>query len=268
MLEEPTLMDAFNVGEHRALEYGAALRILLSGLPAGYRCNLIAHSQGGMLAASALRSGAVVENSLMLQTAVPASAVDPSRTLDWMSLAVADYRAPEGLATPDRFETDGGYRGMLGGVDTRLINYCNEGDFALQTGRVMGMAANWIENQLMQKPHWPGLSDFRRYAWIATAPAAPLDLRPRYALKVNPHRMLRPVIRAHEILAFIARSRSRALGAEPRAQGVLLPGSSVNLAASPYSLGNTRDDHSGAFNRSLPMAWPIISRMTQDLERL
>ena len=268
MLEEPTLMDAFNVGEHRALEYGAALRILLSGLPAGYRCNLIAHSQGGMLAASALRSGAVVENSLMLQTAVPASAVDPSRTLDWMSLAVADYRAPEGLSTPDRFETDGGYRGMLGGVDTRLINYCNEGDFALQTGRVMGMAANWIENQLMQKPHWPGLSDFRRYAWIATAPAAPLDLRPRYALQVNPHRLLRPVIRAHEILAFIARSRSRALGAEPRAQGVLLPGSSVNLAASPYSLGNTRDDHSGAFNRSLPMAWPIISRMTQDLERL
>ncbi len=268
MVDEPTLMDAFNVGEHRALEYGPALRIHLAGLPTGYRCNLIAHSQGGMLAASALRSGAVVENSLMLQTAVPASVVDPSRSLDWMSLAVADSRAPEGLSTPDRFESDGGYRGMLGGLDTRLINYFNESDFALQTGRVFGVAANWIENQLMQKPHWPGLSDFCRYAWIATAPAAPVDLRPRYTLQSNPHRMLRPVIRAHEILAFIARSRSRALGAEPRAQGVLFPGSGVNLAASPYALGNTRDDHSAAFTRSLPMAWPIISRMTQDLERL
>lgn len=268
MLEEPSLMDAFNVGEHRALEYSPALRILLAGLPAGYRCNLIAHSQGGMLAASALRSGAVVENSLMLQTAVPASVVDPSRSLDWMSLAVADSRASEGLSTPDRFEADGGYRGMLGVMDTRLINYFNEADFALQTGRVFGVAANWMENQLIQKPHWPGLSDFRRYAWIATAPAAPVDLRPRYALQSNPHWMLRPVIRAHEILAFIARSRSRALGAEPRAQGVLFPGSGVNLAAAPYALGNTRDDHSAAFTRSLPMAWPIISRMTQDLERL
>lgn len=268
MLEEPTVADAFNVGEHRALEYGAALRMFLAGLPAGYRCNLIAHSQGGMLAASVLRSGAVVENSLMLQTAVPASAVDPSRALDWMSLAVADVRAPEGMSTPDPFETEGGYRGLLGSVETRLINYFNEADFALQTGRVLGMSANWIENQLMQKPHWPGLSDFRRYAWIATAPAAPLDLRPRYALQSNPQRMLRPVIRAHEILAFIARSRSRALGAEPRAAGVLLPGGGVNLAATPFAVGNTRDDHSAAFTRSLPMAWPIISRMSQDLERL
>ncbi len=268
MLEEPFLSDSFNVGEHRALEYGAALRILLAGLPAGYRCNLIAHSQGGMVAVSALRSGAVVENSLMLQTAVPASVVDPGRHLDWMSLAVTDFRAPEGLATPDWFETDGGYRGMLGAVDTRLINYFNESDFALQTGRVLGVAANWIENQLMQKPHWPGLSDFRRYAWIATAPAAPLDLRPRYALQANPHRMLRPVIRAHEILAFIARSRSRALGAEPRARGLLHPGSGVDLTAAPFAVGATRDDHSATFTRSLPTAWPIISRMTQDLERL
>ena len=268
MLEEPTLMDSFNVGEHRALEYGAALRILLAGLPSGYRCNLVAHSQGGMLAAAALRSGAAVDNTLMLQTAIPAGAVDPSRSLDWMPLAVSDSRAPEGLSTPDRFETDGGYRGMLGGVDTRLINYFNESDFALQTGRVMGASANWIENQLLQKPHWPGLSDFRRYAWIATAPAAPLDLRPRYAFRSDPHRMLRPVVRTHEILAFVARSRTRALGAESRVQGLLSPGGGVDLAASPYSLGNTREDHSATFLRTLPATWPIISRMTQDLERL
>lgn len=267
LLQQPTLVDSFNASEHRAWEYGAALKMLLDGLPAPYKRNVIAHSMGGVVTSSAIRLGADVDNVLMMQAAVAASAYDSRSELNWSTLSTAEADAPLQLKTPNLFSGDRGYGGMMGGRGARVFNYHNFADFALQTGNFADtIDVNWVQNQILQKPHWPGMSQPRRYRWVPGAPASGPDLRYRLTHHQRADQIQRFVTQTHEILSYVARSRTRALGAEPRALGWVEPQDRRDLSEGLVVFTSSREDHSGQFNRCLFDVWGLYRAIDQDLQ--
>ena len=269
LYSEPTLVDSFNASEHRAWEYGTALKSFVETLPAAYSRNIIAHSMGGVLTASALRQGMSVRNTLMMQAALSASTLDPREILNWGRLVLGESAAENGFHTPDAYSTERGYRGLIADTSTRVFNYYNENDYALQTGSFGGsLELNWIANQLYQKPHWPGMSDYRRYSWQPNARKSPVDQRMRYVIKQRPESIVRFVTEAHEGLAFLARSRTRALGAEPAAAGLVQGGQGRDLSRPPHDFRETRSDHSGQFYLPGFRTWALYRTVLNDLNTL
>ena len=263
---EPTIMDSFNVSEHRAFEYGASLKAFAETLPSAYSRNFIGHSMGGVVIASALRQGLTARNVLMMQAAISAGAFDARSTLNWGPLVAGEASAAPGFRTPDVFVSDRGYRGLMGEKTATVFNYFNQDDYALQTGKfILNVEANWIGNQLYQKPHWRNMSDYRRYSWQPMAPKVPFDTRMRYAFEKRPERVVRFVTQVNEGLAFIARSRTRALGAESRALGWTQVGQTRDLGAQPHGFRETRTDHSGQFNRSIQQVWALHKIILTDI---
>lgn len=243
----------YNPSEHRAWKAGVALddylRDLRDRLPDGYSLNLCAHSMGNVVAGEALRLGAPAENYVMMQAAISASCYD-SRD----ELFVADFlAAEEKTPTPDE-AAQFGYRGYLTGVEANIVNFYNEQDFALRTGkfgaRNVSWAAkdvSWDANNESQKP--VELRGSEQYAYFDEKPGI-------YRVKKKkPSVLLRQLTDIHESLAFLARSRTHAAGAEHRtgfdgdkSLGVI--GSRINLE---LTFGFTRDrsEHSAQFNRSI-----------------
>ena len=262
---KPNYPDSFNVSEHRALEYGASLKMFSESLPSSYSRNILAHSMGGVVTTSALRYGMKVRNVLLMQAAISAGVFDESRLLNWSDLVLSEAAAETWLKTPDDFRIEKGYRGYLENTGAKIVNYCNDGDFALQTGEIGPVPTNWIANQQLQKPHWPGLSDYRSYLWKSEWINAGVDTRFRYGFRNRPQKILRFVSQVNEIQAFIARSRTRAVGAEPRTGGHVNVGEVRNLREQPFNFRSSRPDHSGQFERALWFTWEFYLSLLSDL---
>src|ERR1043166_7417750 len=80
-----SMVGGFNTGEYRAWKYGKSLKdyfddpdkgqkVKLSPpkVPEAYTFSIAAHSQGNVVACSALKRGLTVDNYLMMQAAIPA----------------------------------------------------------------------------------------------------------------------------------------------------------------------------------------------------
>ncbi|MBX3734382.1 MAG: hypothetical protein KF791_17540, partial [Verrucomicrobiae bacterium] len=202
----------------------------------------------GMVVASALRQGIQPSRTLYFQSATPAGMFDLNPNLDQQPLLLAELNAPTQLKTPDNYFPHGGYRGFLIGATGEAVNYYNIEDFALQTGSFAfnTIDANWIKNQTL-KPHLPDANFSRGYLWIKVVPTSSL-FQGYLGIRASAIKLLRPVTDPHETLAFIARSRTKALGAEPATRGSLSTDSHINLEQ--FGLRRARSDHSGQFMRT------------------
>lgn len=238
----------YNPSEHRAWKAGVALddylRDLRDRLPDGYSLNLCAHSMGNVVAGEALLRGGPVDNYVMMQAAISASCHDTRS-----ELFVADFLAAEEKTPTPNEAALFGYRGYLAGVQTNIVNFYNEQDFALRTGK-QGFSlieTNWEANNKSEKP--VELRGSEQYAYFDENPGI-------YRVKKKkPPVLLRQLTDIHESLAFLARSRTHAAGGEGRtgfdgdkSLGVI--GSRINLE---LTFGFTRDrsEHSAQFNRSI-----------------
>jgi hypothetical protein len=242
----------YNLNEYRALKYGWPLKNYVEGaLPLDYAHNVIGHSMGNAVIASALRAreavngsvipGMTARNVVFLEAAVPASSFDSgAATLAELAAKETPQTTPDGIGQL-------GYRGMVEtGVNATLFNVYNVNDYALGW---------WVTNQRLMKPEdllYRGYA--RKYTWTTTGGGQLFDWS---NISAGPIRM-RYLDDISESMAFVARSRTTAAGRK-------LVGGSIsnnfNVGAGSIELaepfGDTRADHSGAFTRRIQQLDPL-----------
>ncbi|MBL9172960.1 MAG: alpha/beta hydrolase [Verrucomicrobiales bacterium] len=261
---DPELYDSFNYSEHRALVYGRSLAMHAATLTAGDQNSIICHSMGAMVTTSALLSGMAADSVLFFQAAASASIFDTRTALFTPPLTTTEAAATQGRHTPDLFSEGSGYRGLLPTSPASYKNYYNADDFALMTGSyVKGLVdANWVKNQT-QKPHLPDTIRPRGYVWLSALESVHRRPVSYLAVIANRFRALREVLASPEILAFVARSRSRALGAEPNVMGQFAVSDFRDLFK--FGLSRTREDHSGEFTRTIQDVYNLYDTINSDL---
>ena len=174
---------------------------------------------GNIVVGSALQRGMAVFCYVLMEAAVPAGCY---------SDAVNDYQRfldEERLhPTPDTVPNLG-YRLYLQLAQTNVtkaVNFYNVNDFALATGRYpIAGSTHWEQNQISFKPNANLGIAFgnRTYAYDSGPPSNPYPIGLRCFLRDSyPPFNQRPVIDIHESMAYVARPRSKAIGAEPRSE--------------------------------------------------
>ena len=247
----PTIANPYqyNLGEFYAFKSAAALRNYLDHLRnrqdlVGYAIDLYAHSQGNVVTSEALAQGATFDNYILTQGAIPAHCYDTSVPF-LQKLLDADTSTPTPFAA-----IDGGYNGYFSGIHGHLINFYNANDFALSSGVTFGLQTNWEENQRSQKPE----------SFIG-GPSYIYDRSTNTALAFSFGTFSYYVTDMQEARSMVARSRSKAVGAQGELQGVI--SGSVDLVSN-FGFGTTRDDHSAQFTRPIQAAkgyWDEVVRI-------
>jgi hypothetical protein len=173
--------------------------------------------------------------------------------------------------TPNEY-TDLGYRGFLRDISTRVsgnfVNYHNPNDFWLFVGKTrQGIKVDWIKNQQKYKPD--DRSFRSAYEYIPEDPVGR-----RCYLRTNLVGGRRPADDVYEALAYVARSHTRALGAEPKGGNPAPPGGRPVDLNGDYEFGLARYDHSGQFQRNIQAMYergtgafpiPVFRRLLIDL---
>jgi hypothetical protein len=159
-------------------------------------------------------------------------------------------------ASPD-LAGDLGYRGYLSAVRVPTVNFYNEDDFALQSGRLrfLGKLVNWYGHQ-GDKPYQINGRGIT-YAYRHETPGLYLGAR-----------LQREVTDIHESMALIARSRTKAVGAQGltafSSTGMPLGifTSRLNLQDEAYGFTNDAQEHSAQFNRPIQrQLMPLFTRV-------
>ena len=124
----------FDKGEFYAWKSAAAFKDYLNYLKnrpdlAGYQIDIIAHSQGNVVASEAIKEGAPFDNYILTQGAIPAQCYDTSVPFQQKFLT-AETNSPTPLYT-----ANGGYHGYFANLTGNLINFYNTNDFALAPAR-------------------------------------------------------------------------------------------------------------------------------------
>ena len=252
----------YNKSEYVAWKYGPALKAFVDGIPKGTK-NVAAHSMGNVVMASAMKSGLTVNSYVAMQAALPAGCYDESDDVnDYADFVDANTTDP----TPDRANPDLGYRGLMAGAPTgNFHNFFSAEDYALKTGTIIGVSVSWEGNQISYKPNgWVGLRyDYDPLAYLIAE-------RPRLLLQIpngdiSSYWLTRRFVPDHhEIMSFIARPLSEALGAR---KGPTAGFNEFNLAdqSLPYSFGNVRTEHSGQFQRPIQKTEFFYHNMLQKM---
>ncbi len=221
----------YNSSEFIAWRSGAGVSSYLTHLKQrfpNYNLNVCAHSMGNVVMASALKAQLAagqtnVHNYVLMQAAVPASCYDTSFT-NYAPFLDAEASQP----TPNTYQ---GYPGAINAaVSGNLVDFYNVNDYALATGveylfGAIPQAVNWEANQENYKP-----DELLGYRTDGT------HCQNGYDVIADPR----------EIMAFCARPRAKAVGAQAGVGGVI-HGSSVDLFAS-FGFNQASDEHSAQFN--------------------
>jgi hypothetical protein len=243
----------FNASEYRAHHSGRALSDYLTHRKRkfpNWSIHVCAHSMGNTVMMQALkrqheRGRNDVTTWVLMQAAVPAHCFDPGLS-DYPKLASTQTTRP----TPDT------YRSVLNGISTRarLVSFVNEEDYALATGTLEPLPnvelpiANWESHQLRSKPdtsHYyrsHGEDGYKFY--FQPPPSGPLPQPPPEIIKYY-------VSDPMEMMAFVARPRSKAVGAVLGVGGFLDQTGETDLGGTAYGFGRSDRDHSGQFNWSI-----------------
>ena len=141
----------YNKGEFYAWKSASAFKDYLTYLHnrtdlTNYTLNILAHSQGNVVASEAVKQGAPFDNYILSQGAIPAQCYDTSVSFQQKFLT-AEAGTPTPLNT-----TNGGYHGYFANVTGNLINFYNTNDYALAKGTWLGLQANWGKNHVSQNP--------------------------------------------------------------------------------------------------------------------
>jgi hypothetical protein len=244
----------YNMNEWLAWTWGKGLKDYLasSSAPNGYTVNVAAHSLGNTVVASALQLGMQASNVVLLQGAIPAGCFDPSGGQS-DAASINGYQpmwAKEAnRPTPD-VAASLGYRGFVTNAgNAKIYNFFNTQDYAL----FFGPLAAWEGNQELNKPDpldvLTSIVPNTAYNYDAATVGLPVTQRGQL-VNTNSHSTIRFVATPYESMSFVARSRSKAVGATGGVGGIVNfnvdigPGSGTNLQ-------NVRSDHSGEFSRSI-----------------
>ena len=240
----PTVKPRYAYGllesEYRSYKSAPALLDFISTIPDHKRLHVTAHSLGTVMLTEALKLGLEAESALLQVGAIPAAAYDtrPLLTLPDM----ADVVTP---VTPD----EGGFLGYIESTRTPAYTMYNFADVTF---------FGWNIAQKQMKP--TSKRGGYRYAWDSKAPPGErARLYYRTGLFGSDYRI---VTDHHEIMAFIAKSKTHALGAETRVQGHIRR--VFDLARDPFDfhtghvVGWTRSAHeTTAFYNLLLDIWNI-----------
>jgi hypothetical protein len=241
----------FNESEYRGWKSGQGLARFLGTLPSDYQKNLYSFSQGAIVCGSALTVyQASVQNYVMSQAAAPAGSYDASNEIN----SYTDFLNAEAtLPTPDG-TNDLGYRGCLSSLNVggAVVSFFNTVDYALKTGRELGINVSWEGNQISYKPNANmGALGYRTYAYDSGPPSDPFPIGQRCFLRdvympFN-ERLLSDI---HESMSFVARPRSEAAGASNVVGGRITGRYNVG-PGSTSAFDRASADHGGQFSRSI-----------------
>lgn len=289
--EEPftgiPLNVTFNSSELRAWRSAGKLKETVNSLKQqlpGYRMSVIAHSQGGVISAEALRQGMQVDNYVLLAAALPAGCVDSNNNL-WYEL----FR-PNESTTPR--VAPWGYEGYLSEILANVqnaVNFYNPNDFAIVSGLLESGFPSWEQNQIMFKPDgditWSYTLLFSGRWWYSYKPYVRSGSYASCRLPIEYHRGLRSLFgdtggsylldRAYNVkdreesLSFVSRPRTKAIGAVALGTSVsgfeMIP---LQYNTSPTTLASftgERGDHPGVFWRRIQQLWEFYNRLKRSL---
>jgi uncharacterized membrane protein len=250
----------YNRSENRAFVYGAALKSWVKSLSAPYRVSLVGHSMGNVVCGEALREGMRFRNYLLMEAAIPMSCYDGNAPTDTRLVdAEAGYPTPDYHTSPGSNEFSYGYRAYLTNVTGSLTNFFNPEDWGLATGFSYGLETNWERNQIDYKPDG-AMYVLHNPFWSYNCDLSkPLAQRAWMAGTI-----WRYVADSWEMKAFVARSRTKAVGAVANNSGRFVE--NINLQLAPYAFGRERPDHSGQFTRNIQRLGPLYEKMRAKIE--
>ena len=245
----------YNKGEFYAWKSASALRVYLNSLRnradlTNYTINILAHSQGNVVASEAVKQGAAFDNYILSQGAIPAQCYDTSAPF-LQKLVDAETNK----LTPF-YVTDGGYFGYFAGITGNFINFYNTNDYALVSGTWLGHQANWVENQSSQKPESLFYPFAQKYLFSTTT-----LISYRFYSSGSSEVVTDP----QEKMSMVARSRSSAVGGQGNLGGVINTNASVDLL-SQFNFGSTRDEHSAQFSRPIQTAWTYYDQVLRSFQ--
>jgi hypothetical protein len=196
----------------------------------------------------AVVQGAPFDNYILTQGAIPAHCFDTSAPF-LNKLLDADASTPTPL-----LPANGGYHGCFTGIQGNLINFYNTNDFALSTGTTLLYPTNWEENQRTQKPEaFLGGPSYIYY---------PTNLTTVAYYTFGSHYNATDL---QELKAMVARSRSKAVGAQDGLHGAI--SGSIDLNAR-FGFGATRAEHSGQFTRPIQTVMPYYQQLLNSFQIL
>lgn len=258
----PSDLITFDRSEHIAFESGTGTAAYFNNLRQRYTNDTIsvcAHSLGNMVMVQALKELASanqtpLDNFVMMQAAVSASCYDTS--LPSLSKFTDQEQR---LATPNT------YSGYASDIDNalrgKIVNFFNTNDYALATASTNAsvpigwgyyisttIGLSWEDCQLMTKPLF-----LFGYSYNPTNLTA-------YVTNVNEGVTGRTVTDPRELMPFVARTRTKAVGAQGGV-GQMVNGGEFNLSSLGFS--DKSFDHSGQFNRNIQD--PVASQFYTNL---
>ncbi len=266
-----TSFNSYNTSEWMAWKYGKSLANYIENyvkheVP-GYTINIAAHSMGNVVTASALKRGMTINTYILMQAAIPSGCYNDS-----VNNYVRFLNAETMIPTPDT-EAELGYRLFTESVTanvSKIVSFFNIDDYALATGTIPFLAwpfeTNWEKNQVDYKPNHFGQqnSSWGDYLFSSGKPIG-LQVSVNWNQDITgDYLSSRLVTDIHESMSFVARPRSKAVGAEIHSASVF--GNVVNLQ-SVCNFGNGQEDHSGQFNRSIQQLNAFYQRVFQELQQ-
>lgn len=245
--------DHYNRSEYVAWKYGPALKNYADSISKASK-HVAAHSMGNVVMASALKSGLNVSSYVAMEAALPAGCYDASTAANSY---LKFLQAEQMWATPD-LASALGYRGLMAGISGNFFNFQSANDYALKTGAVLGANVSWEGNQTDYKPnrqlnygHYPG-----------AVPSAQNVVQTPYPGEDGVWRIRRTVNDHPEVMSFIARPRSPALGTLDT-NGF----TNFNLKTmARYPFGTDRTEHSGQYQRPIQKTHMFFNTLLDSMD--
>jgi pimeloyl-ACP methyl ester carboxylesterase len=237
----------YNKSEFRAFQSGRGVSDYFTHLRERFPDRTIgvcAHSMGGIVTMQALRlqlaAGQTnIDNLVIMQAAVPAHCYDASLA-NYAPFLAAETNILS-MRTPDTYRS---YPGAINSaVRNQIVNFFNTNDFALATGTVQGFGSvSWEGNEISYKPD-------QGFGYSSDG--------------TNAYKSFVLLSDARQIMSFVARPRSKAVGALPGVNGVI-HGGQVDLKGN-FGFDTDKSEHSAQFNWNIHRLNGFYSQLLTDL---
>ncbi|MBI3881531.1 MAG: alpha/beta hydrolase, partial [Verrucomicrobia bacterium] len=241
----------YDIGEFFAWKSAKAFKEYLEYLRTtsrlkDYSIHILGHSQGNIVVSEALRQGAPFDDFILSQAAAPAHCYSTNAPFLQRFL---NKESEAGQQTPFTYQ-EGGYHGCFTNLTGRIISFYNTNDYALAKGFCTEfLETNWEANQENYKP------EYYTYGGVIDSWGFNTNTRQSWYLQSTPLVTVSNFVTdLHIAKSFVARSRSRAVGAQDNMAGVIQ--ASVNLNAPPFNFGRERTEHSAQFAYPIQGAGP------------
>jgi hypothetical protein len=261
----------FNDSEHNAWLAGASLKDFIERmLPAEYAKNVVGHSMGNIVVASALAHGFVPDTYALLNAAIPAACYDDDPALQPMP--TTKTAGPLGVHLwerdtspdddPDPATRAVAYRGRLKTVAGNLISFYLPEDYATSYAWELNNVLTKPPTGDEQRPEYGMLDASFTYEREATAGQ---KLAKRSFLGGIDHYLTDP----DEAEPFACRTWAKAVGAEGNTRG-RLSDSAIDLGGIPFSAPGRSDgfgqEHSGEFDLDIRRTATFFRELLRQLD--